>query len=379
MTPSIVIAAVLAFQDPAVPQSRPQEPTPAEVRQSIDKGLTFLVAEQNKDGSWGGNRNKTFTDSFANRATMDAWVVGTTGLAVAALLQCGVQPDARAAAERGVDFLIANADVKRPDFWDNDNVWGSIYGLFGLARALGVSTNASPERVLAIRNACRTCVDGLARHQSPNGGWGYYADSGSAWRPEWATSFTTAAGALALGDARRAGVEVLPRILDPAVRAVGRARLPSGAFTYDVSAIPYVRGGENINEVKGSLGRMQIGNYLLHTLGGGVAEAERVRALEQFSQNHRFLDAALRKPIPHEAYYQNAAYFYLFGHYYAARLATTLPFDAQKPFWPVIRREVMKTQERDGGMWDFYISACTKPYGTAFGVMALQLSLGTAP
>ena len=45
----------------------------------------------------------------------------------------------------------------------------------------------------------------------------------------------------------------------------------------------------------------------------------------------------------------------------------------------MIQREVMKTQEKDGGMWDFYMSSHTKPYGTSFGIMALQRSLKSGP
>jgi hypothetical protein len=130
-----------------------------------------------------------------------------------------------------------------------------------------------------------------------------------------------------------------------------------------------------INQVKGSLGRIQACNLALLRAGEDVGVDERLRGLELFFEHHKFLDAALRKPIPHEAYYANAAYFYLYGHYYAARVIATLPRERQAAFWPRLQSEVLKTQEPDGGMWDFWISAHTKPYGTAFSVLALALSI----
>ena len=110
-----------------------------------------------------------------------------------------------------------------------------------------------------------------------------------------------------------------------------------------------------------------------------LVRGDRRLALAQLQENHRFLDVALHKPIPHEAYYKNSAYFYLWAHYYGALLLETLPAQDQQTFWPMIRREVMKLQEKDGGMWDFYMSSHTKPYGTSFGIMALQHSLKSAP
>jgi hypothetical protein len=229
-----------------------------------------------------------------------------------------------------------------------------------------------------MRRAALRLLDGLARYQSPNGGWGYYTDPESAWRPEWATSFMTAAAVLALLDARDAGLPVGEKMLDAAVRAVKRCRLPSGAYTYSVLAIPTPGRLDWIDQVKGSLSRIQVCNLALHRAGEGISSRDLVEGLEHFVQHHKFLDCGLRKPIPHEAYYYVAAYFYLFGHYYAAQVVERLPPARRAPFWPVLQREVLKTQESDGGMWDFYISSHTKPYGTAFAVMTLRRSLAPA-
>lgn len=374
----LVLSLVLFPQDEAA-AAKPVAPAAAEVRASIQGGVRFLLGAQNKDGSWGGPRNKTFTDSFANWATHDCWTVATTGLASMALLECATREESQAALDRGADFLAARADVKRPANWDIDNVWGFVFGLQGTVRLLQSGRMAGTPREAALRAAAATCVDGLSRYQSPNGGWAYYADAGAAWRPEWATSFTTAAAVLALAEARDAGVRVPNPMLDKAVRAVRQCRLPTGAYTYSVSPIATPGRLTWIDQVKGSLGRIQACDLALHVAGGGLPVGERKRALAQLDEHHRFLDVALRKPIPHEAYYFNSAYFYLWAHYYGALLLETLPAEDQKAHWPMIRREVMKTQEKDGGMWDFYMSSHTKPYGTSFGIMALSRSLRGTP
>ena len=374
MTAHVLLAASLLAQQGDSPPPR-SAPTAEEVRAAIDRGLALLVREQNRDGSWGGPRNKTFTDSFANAATHDAWIAGTTGLVATALVETGKTAEAQSALDRGLEYLVRNAPVKRPAEWDIDNVWGMIYGLQGLSRAMASPRYSSSPRREALREAALILLEDLARYQSPNGGWAYYASPGSAWRPEWATSFTTAVGVLALLDARAAGLPVNEKVLQAAVRTVKRCRLPTGAYTYSWSPIPSPGRLTFFDQVKGSLSRIQVGNLALLRAGERMPPAELERGLGLFFEHHKFLDCGLRKPIPHEAYYAVAAYFYLFGHCYAAEVIEALPPASRARYWPQLQREVLKTQEPDGGFWDFWISSHTKPYGTAFAILALERSL----
>lgn len=374
----MVCAALIATQD-AAPASRPGAPSAADVKGSIERGIAFLLADQNKDGSWGGIRNHTFTDSFGNSQTHHAWRFATTGLVCTALVECADGAAVQGALERAADHLVLNADVKRPANWDIDNVWSYVFGLEGVTKLLASGRVAGTPREAALRKAADVFVDGLSRYQSPNGGWAYYADANAAWRPEWATSFTTAAASLALGEAKEAGIRVPHLMAQKALNAVKKCRLSSGAYTYSVSPITTPGPLTGIDQVKGSLGRIQVCDLALHKLGGGLPLADRQRALAQLSEHHRFLDVALYKPIPHEAYYYNSAYFYLWAHHYGAMLLETLPAGEQKAYWPMIQREVMKTQGKDGAMWDFYMSGHAKPYGTSFGIMALNRSIKGGP
>ena len=353
--------------------SPPALPTEADATLGIEKGLAFLLTTQNEDGSWGGPANQMFPSGFANPVTYLCWQVGTTGLVCRALVEAGDDASFQA-ARRGLGFLARHGKLIRPAEWDVDNNWGLIYGLFALAHAIR-DPRASEDDVAHWRAGAEQMLEGLKKYQSPRGGWGYYADPDSNWRPDWATSFTTAAAVIALTDAKDAGLEVDDKMLAAAVKAVQKSRLPNGAYDYDVQAVPRHFRMESINQVKGSLGRIQVGNVALIRGGGELPEGAVEEGLEQFFKHHKFLDAARNKPIPHEAYYANAAYFYMFGHYYASE-ALGETDDARREEWAgKLRREVLKCQQKDGAMWDFWIGDATKPYGTAFGVMTLSRTL----
>ena len=83
----------------------------------------------------------------------------------------------------------------------------------------------------------------------------------------------------------------------------------------------------------------------------------------------------MHRPIPHEAYYYNSGYFYLFGHYYTALVIERLPPAEQPVWWRKLQREIVKTQQKDGSMWDYDMHRYDRPYGVAFGLMALGRSL----
>ncbi len=373
------LCAVLLATAPLGAESRggtEADSSEKDVRRAMDRGVEYLLESQRKDGSWGGVRNATFTSAFANPATYHTWTVGTSGLATLAVLELGTNERAHAAVDRGLQFLIDNADLKRPAEWDVDNVWGLGYGLHTLARALQHERYRDSPRAEVLRKAAVTMVRGLRRYQSPRGGWGYYANPNSGWRPEWATSFTTAVVLLALVEAREAKVEVPDKVFRAAVRAVEHCRLPTGAYSYSVGAFPRHLRLESIDQIKGSLGRIQVCNFALYRTGSASLPARaREKGLELFFRYHRFLDVARNKTIPHEAYYANAPYFYLFAHYYAAQVIETLP-PVSRDYWALrLRQDILKCQQKDGSFWDFWIASTTKPYGTAMSVMALARTL----
>jgi len=344
----------------------------ASVRVAIDEGIEFLLET---DGSWGGLVNATFTSGFADVGTYHSWSVGTTALVVLALLELGDGPKVETALEGGLDFLVANKKLVRPAEWDVDNVWGLVYGLDTLSKAVVHPRYAGTERGEELRDAAQTMIAGLQKYASPKGGWGYYSSASTVWQPEWATSFTTAVGVLALVAARDAGLEVPDKLFDATVRTVQHCREPDGAYSYDVGVFPRHRTMESINQIKGSVGRIQVCNVALERAGASLPEGAMHEGVNQFFKQHHFLDLARNKPIPHEGYYAVAAYFYLFGHYYASAAIDSLPEDVAAPYSERLRYEILKCRQKDGSFWDFWIASCTKAYGTAFAIMSLGRTL----
>ena len=364
-----------AVQDPPTGTTR-AVPGVEDVPVAIQSGLEFLAGHQNEDGSWGGFRNATFTSGFANPATYDTWQIGTTALGARALLELDSTSRYTEELEQALDFLIANTKPVRPAEWDVDNNWSLVYGLDAVAKALQHPRYAEGPRRAQLVQAGQELLVGLKKYQSPRGGWGYYSDPNAGWQPEWATSFTTAVAVLAMIEAREAGLELDEKVYRAGVNALKYARLPNGAYNYDVAAVPRHMRMESINQVKGSLGRIQACNLALFRAGEeDVTVEDLVWGLEQFVKHHKFLEVARNKPIPHEAYYANAAYFYLFAHYYAAQVLQQLPEKERAKFAPHVQEGILRTRQKDGAMWDFWIAANTKPYGTAFGAMALEYSL----
>jgi len=164
-------------------------------------------------------------------------------------------------------------------------------------------------------------------------------------------------------------------MLARAVKAVRHCRLPNGAYTYSIQPITHPRRIGSIDRLNGSLCRIQVCNAALRLAGDDVPH-ERLRAgLEDFFREHRFLDIARLRPIPHEAFYQNSGYFYLFGHYYAALVILELPAEQRQDAWPRLWREILKIQGPDGSFRDYDHHAYAKPYGTAYALLALGYSL----
>ena len=352
--------------------------TSQQVRAAIEQGIDFLVKDQNKNGSWGGPQDSITSwsgEMWSNPETHRAWKVATTGLCCAALLEVGSSDAAGAAADRALTYLINNADVKRPNEWDTMNNWAYIYGLQGLATAYGHSRYADSALRAEIGHAVPGYLGDLARSQSTNGGWGYLElDMPRTRRPQWATSFMTAAAVVALETAKRQGFDVDQKVIDRAVRVIHHCRLPNGAYTYRVRTIPNLH-SEYIDQVKGSLSRIQVCQAALLFAGEEIPLEDRLFGLAHFFRDHKFLEIAMHKPVPHEAFYYNSGYFYLFGHYYAALVIEGLPPTDQPVYWAKLQREIMNIQQKNGSIWDYDMHRYDRPYGVAFGLMALGRSL----
>jgi hypothetical protein len=372
---ALLVVSPLAAQHVDVPATLGRD----EAREALGRSLAWLESNQNPDGSWATGALDGLLELGFSIESFYSWQVAANALACLALLHAPPPetPVRRAALERGIAWLETTRPPKRGSDWDIDYVWGGLYGLAAAAEIASDPRFQTGEWPARLARFAATHLDILTKNQIAEGGWGYYDDPIYSKRPKWATSFSTATVLPALKRGEELGWLSDPKVRERATRYVERCLLPSGAFAYDLSVIPWV-GGDSINDVKGSLSRIQVCHWALRSVGVEKITLDKLRwGLESFFEHHRFLDVAFMDPVPHEAYYYNSGYFYLFGHYYAARVIALLPAEEQEGWHARLRPHVVKVMRKSGATTDFLTSGYMQVAGTAFG--ALTLALGLPP
>ncbi|MBL8863314.1 MAG: terpene cyclase/mutase family protein [Planctomycetes bacterium] len=347
-----------------------------EARSALNRALSWIVSQQNPDGSWGTSTVESLHELGYSHASFYAWKLAGGAISTLALLGAEETPERRAALDRAVEYVLAAERPRRGNRWDVDNNWTALYVTILLER-LGRDPRFQVEPWKArVASRAAEYLQHLLEQQDPLGGWGYYEGVVVSRRPTWSTSFSTACVIPALVGARELGWPVDAGMLARAVEYVRRCALPNGAYEYDLRPVPRLTGGESINDVKGSLGRIQVCNWARRVAGDPQAGLDRLRrGLEQFFEHHRFLDVARMRPIPHEAYYANAGYFYFFGHYYASQVVELLPEEEREAWHGRLRAEIVKAQGAAGQFIDFVGSFYSYTYATGFAALTLQAGL----
>lgn len=360
---SFVFALVLASSSFA----QTTEPTTAAAQtipEAISRGVKFLEQSQNKDGSWGTGTETRGTEVMASiPGSHDGFRIGTTALALMALREVGEKP----AHDRALQYLLTEPDARRADGELLYNTWAHIYVVQALAEEMKDGHNHDPRLAeVAQRN-----IKHLVEYATYLGGWNYYDFHLHSQSPSLGpTSFGTAAGLVALREARDAGLDVSQRLVDLSLHRLEEMRLSDSAFLYgtDYHYIPRLPA----NRTRGSIGRTQPANFAIWLWDKPKVPPERIRAgLDAFFADHIYLDMGRKRPWPHESWYQTSGYYYYFDHYYAARLIHVLPPDQQATCLKKLVSVVLPHQEPDGSWWDYAMWDYHKPYGTSFAIMTL--------
>lgn len=371
---SVVIASGCATAPP--PKLQPLSDNTAEpvrarpIDQAIDDGIAFLIQTQNPDGSWGTGLQTRGTEIYSMvPGSHDAYRVGTSGLATMALgesIRAGRDASKlRAAYQRGLQYLMENGEARRDNGPLLYNTWAHIYALQALA--IELQHNPTPP----LRTAVEYQLDQMKRFATYQGGWNYYDFEAHTQEPSLPpTSFQTAAGLVALHEARKAGVDVPQRMIDLAIARVEETRMPDGSYLYgsNYKYVPRLPA----NMLRGSIGRVQSNNFALWLMNSKrVGQQQAVEGLKVFFENHEWIEMGRKRPYPHEAWYQNSGYYYYFGHYYAGLIVERLPTPQRAEAQEKLSSFILPLQESDGSWWDYAMWDYHKPYGTAYAVMTL--------
>jgi hypothetical protein len=366
----------LRVERPAITAPKPYGVPPRDgraVEAAIDRGIEFLLADQNKDGSWGSAQRTKGLNIYAPvPGAHHAFRAAVTALCISALIESrrdsqGVQ----SAIDRGEAWLFENLPHLRrasPDALYN--VWGHGYGVGALVRMYDRKV-ADEARRSKIRELIEDQFARLERYESVDGGWGYYDFRVGAKKPgASSTSFVNAAILISMHEAARIGVRAPEKVVARAVASTRLQMKPDFTYLYDLELrwVPTMA----INLPGGSLGRSQACNLALRLYGEPKITDEVIESwLDRLFARNGWLDMGRKRPIPHESHYMVAGYFFYFGHYYAAHSIEVLPAERRGPHQDQLAHRLLELQEKDGTWWDYPLYNYHQQYGTAFALMSL--------
>ena len=380
---SIVLAAGLFAAEPPKVPKLPDVKPPGDVTvgMSIDRGIYFLLGNQNKDGSWGTPRNTKGLNIYAPTFHSHyAFRLAVTSLCTSAIIEAGGNtPQTRSALKDSEAYLLEHLPKLRRATADAMyNVWAHGYGLQALVR-LRARAKAAPNpdvpKIKRIESVIQTQFERLNRYESVDGGWGYYDFRIGTQKPASSSiSFVNGTVLVAFHEAKAAGIEPPPHLVKRALAALKRQHLPDGSFLYGEYLKNSPRRG--INRPAGSLGRTQVGNLAMRLWGDKrITDKVIVDWLDRLFARNDWLGIGRKRPVPHEAWFQIAGYFYYYGHYYAGMLMDHVPEKERPRLQDHLAATIMKLQEKDGDWWDYPLYDYHRQYGTAMAVMTLQKCL----
>lgn len=310
---------------------------PPEAAAAVDRGLRWLAAHQNKNGSFGSSQVPVATTSIAGLAFLANGNVPGRGRygdqvksAVKYLLECQ-------------SYNSRRGFITEPG-GGGSRMHGHGYATLFLGELLGMTNDSARGLDLEkLREVLRKAVDVIQQSQSKDGGWFYdpqpVGDEGS----------VTVTQVQALRSARNAGMKVDKTKIDKAVQYIRKSANPDGGVRYSLSS-----GGGESSFALTSAG-VSVMNYL-----GEYTMPEIDRGLKYLAAAMEGKGAGARHNrgsyISYETFYATLAFYHAGGDYWAK-------------YWPRLRADILKRQEKDGSWQEPY----GPEFGTAFAVLTLQV------
>jgi len=387
----LLVSGAIAHADPAVavaPSSASvvvdsrvlipaDQVTKAAVESSIRRGVDYLVAKQNPDGSFGGPQRTKGLNIYAPLpGAHDAFLAGASGLALAGLVDArDPRPEVKKAIALGEKWSFDKLpQLRRADTTTTYNAWGHAYGLRAITR-LYQSSADDPARQSSLKNLAQQQIELANRYEDLNGGWGYLDiyDGLHTQKPSGiTTSFTSATMLLAMKEAEKTmGVKLDPKIITSTLASIRLQQFPD--FTYAYSHGHHLAPQGEINRRNGSLARSQACNAALRAFDDPKMTTAVLSAWgDNFIEFEPWLDHGRKKPVPHESTFKISGYFYFYGVYYFTESAKHLPIEKQRDLAKKLARIILTRQEKDGSWWDYPLYDYHQPYGTGYCLMALK-------
>lgn len=360
---------------PPLPNTPLPEVTPASIDAAIRRGVDFLVADQNPNGSWGGpTRTKGLNIYAPLPGAHHAFRAGASGLALAGLIDArDPRPEAESAIAKAAAWTAAELPkLRRADQTTTYNSWGHAYGLRAITRLYHRETD--PAKKSEWAQLAQDQVNLANRYAEVNGGWGYLDlfDGVTTQKPSGLpTSFTTATVLLAMDEARHAmNLTLDDKVVKASLASIEVQRTPDFSYVYSFSH--RTRPRLDINRPAGSLARSQACNACLRIFGEPlVTDAVLTTWADRFLAREGFLSIGRKRPVPHETHFKISGYFYYYGIYYFTESVKLLPKSTQADYARKLAAVILERQEKDGSWWDYPLYDYHQPYGTGYALLAL--------
>jgi hypothetical protein len=298
--------------------------TPA-AEKAIHRGLAYLAAQQNDDGSFG-------TGGYRGN-------VAVTALGGMAFLSQGSTPGRGpygANVSRAIDYLLTYTQqsgfiVHQPSA-SHGPMYGHGFATLFLAECYGMSPR--PE----LREKLAKAVALIVNSQNKEGGWRYLPQRNDA------DISVTVCEIMALRAARNAGLYVPRETVDKSIEYVKRCQNADGGFMY------MLQGGES------AFARSAAGIVALYS--AGIYEGPEIRKGLAY----------LMQFLPQRGAARQENYFY-YGHYYAALAMWHAGGESWNRWYSAIRDDLLARQNIDGS-WQDPISP---HFATATACLVLQM------
>lgn len=347
-----------------------------ELENTMTRGVDFLVAKQNKDGSWGSATRTKGINIYAPIPDSHlAFRTGASTLALSGLLDSADRrPQVINAITKAEAWLFEKLPkLRHLDPTTTYNVWGHSYALRAIADLVKYHQGNS-SKISQLKQLANQQIQMLRKIEDVNGGWGYLDLDGNhtfhfSGIP---TSFSTATVLLALKEAQETlDLEIPHKEIKRALDSIEKQRTPDWSFVYSINH--QYRPRRSINRPAGSLGRSQVCMAAMRKFGDRRVSDDLLSFwLHRLCLREGWFDIARKRPLPHETHFLISGYFYYYAFYYASECLQLLPTTQQQEFIPHLARHIIEKQERDGSWWDYPLYDYHQAYGTGYALTTLS-------
>ncbi len=323
----------------AIPSAHPPEINHS-TRDAIAKGLEYLAAQQNRDGSW---------RSHGGSGTYPVAMTSLCGLAILSGGNTPTQGPYARNVSSALTFLLKSA--RRDGLIaqleeEGHSMHGHGFATLFLAQCYGMEEDT--RRRAEIRLALQRAVKLTSRSQSAAGGWLYSPDSSG---DEGSVTVTQVQG---LRACRNAGIAVPKRVIDDAMKYLEKSANSDGGIRYQMRGPGPSRPAITAAAV-------------VCWFNGGMYDEPLAKKALEFVETELSLERG-----------RNVRYFghYFYAHLYMSQAMYLSGDEKWLPYFQAMSRHLVNTQNDDGSWDGDHVGSA---YGTAIGLYILQLPYKNLP